>query len=172
MKKPRYGIDAPNIILSFILGGLVAISLSALLFHFSWLVSFCFLLMGVVFLTEGIWMIMSSLKGKFIAADTVISHLNLKGNEKILDMGCGRGLLMIRAAKQLKEGKAYGIDIWRRQDLSNNQAEKALKNIQLEGVEGRAEILNGDMRELPFDDILFDCVVASLAIHNIKEKSG
>ena len=37
---------------------------------------------------------------------------HLTGDEKVLDVGCGRGLLLIGAAKRLKSGKATGIDVW------------------------------------------------------------
>ncbi len=42
----------------------------------------------------------------------LLDQLPIQGNERILDIGCGRGLLLIGAAQRLTTGKAIGIDIW------------------------------------------------------------
>jgi arsenite methyltransferase len=91
----------------------------------------------------------------------------LTGNEKVLDLGCGRGLLLIGAAKRLTTGKATGIDIWQSEDLSDNRPDATLHNARLEGVDARVEIRTADMRELPFADAMFDVVVSRAAIHNL-----
>jgi predicted nicotinamide N-methyase len=42
-------------------------------------------------------------------------------NGQVLDVGTGRGLLLIAAAKKLSgSGRAVGIDIWKASDLSEN----------------------------------------------------
>jgi ubiquinone/menaquinone biosynthesis C-methylase UbiE len=52
-------------------------------------------------------------------------------------------------------------------DQSANSRAATLANAQLEGVADRVEVLDGDMRTLPFADASFDCAVACLAIHNV-----
>lgn len=37
--------------------------------------------------------------------------LKLRGDEKVLDVGCGLGRMTIAVAKQLRKGKVIGIDI-------------------------------------------------------------
>ena len=44
----------------------------------------------------------SSRDGKLRLREQLLDQLALKGDEKILDIGCGRGLLAIGAAKRLK----------------------------------------------------------------------
>ena len=91
------------------------------------------------------------------------------GDERVLDVGCGRGLMLIGAAKRLTTGRATGIDIWQAEDLSGNRPEATLENAEREGVRERIEVKTADMRKLPFDDGSFDVVVSCAAIHNLYE---
>ena len=101
-----------------------------------------------------------------------MDSLALRGTETIVDIGCGRGLLLNAAARRLTTGKAIGIDLWQSADQSGNHPETTLANAQAEGVANRVEVKTGDMRELPFEDQTIDVVVSSLAIHNIPDKAG
>jgi ubiquinone/menaquinone biosynthesis C-methylase UbiE len=85
----------------------------------------------------------------------------------VLDVGCGRGLLLIGAAKRLTTGKAVGVDIWQTEDLSGNRPEATQENARLEGVSDRVEVKDGDARRLPFADGTFDVVVTKWVLHNI-----
>jgi len=115
----------------------------------------------------GCWMIWDSKVGKLRGRDLLLQRLAWTGNEQVLDLGCGRGLLLIGAAKRLTTGKATGIDIWQSEDLSGNRPEATLENARHEGVDARIEIRTADMRELPFADAVFDVVVSRAAIHNL-----
>ena len=74
-----------------------------------------------------------------------------------MDVGCGRGLLLIGAAKRLTTGRAIGLDVWRRQDQAGNDPAATIANAQADGVAERVELREGDARQLPFDDQTFDC---------------
>jgi ubiquinone/menaquinone biosynthesis C-methylase UbiE len=106
-------------------------------------------------------------RGKFIEWERILDRVNLRGDEAVLDMGCGRGAVLTAVARRLKTGKVTGIDIWNAMDQSGNAQEVTLRNATLEGVSGRIQIETGDMRKLPFNDSSFDVVASSLAIHNI-----
>src|SRR5437660_1447109 len=80
--------------------------------------------------------------------------------EAVLDVGCGRGLLLNAAARRLTTGKAVGVDLWQNADLSNNRPEATLENARLEGVADRVQVKDGDARQLPFADAVFDVVVS------------
>jgi ubiquinone/menaquinone biosynthesis C-methylase UbiE len=87
-------------------------------------------------------------------------------------VGCGRGAVLLMAAKLLPRGRAVGIDLWKRADQSGNALEVTKRNAELEGVADRVELHTGDMRSLPFEDDSFDLVLSSLAIHNITDVTG
>jgi ubiquinone/menaquinone biosynthesis C-methylase UbiE len=114
----------------------------------------------------------STLRGKYDVWSDLLDDLNLCGDERILDLGCGRGAVLLMAAKQLTTGRAVGIDLWRRVDQSGNAIEVTERNAIAEGVRDRVEVSTADMTDLPFPDGHFDVVTSSLAIHNIKATGG
>jgi arsenite methyltransferase len=54
-------------------------------------------------------MFISSRFGKFHARDRLLARLMLRGEETVLDVGCGHGILLIAATKLLLRGHAVGI---------------------------------------------------------------
>ncbi len=72
---------------------------------------------AIVWLFFAGWMIWDSKVGKLWSRDRQLDGLKLRGDELVLDVGCGRGLLLIGAAKRLTTGKAVGVDIWNAEDL-------------------------------------------------------
>ena len=173
---PDYGLDAPGLVRMFLQGGLLllALGLALVLFTSGWLTALGSIAFtaGVIFVIEGLFMVWSSRYGKLRARDRLLDGLGLTGRETVLDVGCGRGLLLIGAARRLPQGRAVGLDLWSRVDLSDNSAAATLANAAAEGVTERVEVHDGDMRKLPFADATFDVVVASLSIHNIYRREG
>ena len=84
-----------------------------------------------------LWMIYDSKIGKVRERETFLDKLDWKGNERVLDVGCGRGLFLIGAAKRLTSGRAVGIDKWQAEDLSGNTPSAPLDNAAIEGVADR-----------------------------------
>lgn len=121
---------------------------------------------------EGLALILGSRVGKMRIRDSLLDGLHLRGNETVLDVGCGHGVLLIGAAKRLPQGKAVGIDRWSQVDQGSNSRAATLNNAQVEGVADRVEVHYGDMCELPFTNDSFDAVIASVAIHNIESREG
>jgi ubiquinone/menaquinone biosynthesis C-methylase UbiE len=114
----------------------------------------------------------SSRFGKLHARDRILARLKLRGDETVLDVGCGHGLLLIAAAKLLPRGHAVGIDLWSQWEQSDNSREATLRNAALEGVAQQVSVHDGDMRKLPFADRTFDATVAHFAIHNVRGRDG
>jgi len=96
----------------------------------------------------------------------IFDTLALRGDEKVLDVGCGSGMLLNEAAKRLTTGKALGIDIWAPHTGGGNYA-LLMKNAQAEGVADKIEFKQADVRKLPFEDSVFDVIVSSGALHHI-----
>ncbi|MES2273770.1 MAG: class I SAM-dependent methyltransferase [Chlamydiota bacterium] len=175
--KPNYGIDAPAVIRWLFFFGAIsfAIAFGAYFFlrgtesFYAPLICGYFCLNALAFLIPAGWMVYGSLTGKQKILSDLIQDLHLKGNERILDLGCGRGMFLIEVAKHLPQGRAFGIDLWFEKDQSGNGPESALQNAEIEGVRDRVEVLTADMCELPFPDQTFDLVVSSLAIHNLPD---
>ncbi|HUD84153.1 MAG TPA: class I SAM-dependent methyltransferase [Candidatus Saccharimonadales bacterium] len=163
-ERPNYGIDAPNVVLTFLLIGVLGLGLSVWL-RFLWIPA-------SVFLLECLVMLWGSRVGKFRVRDKLLNSISWQGSEKVLDVGCGHGLMLIGAAKRLREGPAVGIDLWQKQDQAGNSREATLLNVRLENVADRVELVDGDARKLPFEENAFDVVVSSWALHNIYDRAG
>lgn len=110
--------------------------------------------------------------GKFSHRDQMLAKVTWTGAETVLDVGAGRGLLLIGAAKRLTTGHATGIDIWNAEDLSGNGPEALLANVDLEGVAAKTTVKSEDARQMSFADASFDVVLSNLCIHNIYDREG
>lgn len=178
-KKPNYGIDAPGVIRNLFLAGAFFLAV-ALLFprvtigHIEFLLMPGFLWPAGFFLLEGALMLAYSLAGKFRHRDRMLAKVQWTGAEQVLDVGAGRGLLLIGAAKRLTTGHATGIDIWNAEDLSGNGPEGLKQNIALEGegVPEHTTILSEDAQKMSFPDAFFDVVLSNLCLHNIYNRPG
>ena len=176
MNKINYGFDAPAIMRNLIIFGIIVPLIGLCVPYFSDNVvlkylSYGIVLGGVVLLILGSSMYFYGIKGKFLMRDFLLKKIDWQGNERVLDIGAGTGLLMHGAAKFLTTGKAIGIDIWRTEDLSDNTLQNCLKNAELEGVADKIEIKTEDARQLSFADNSFDVVLSMFCIHNIDDKS-
>ena len=109
--------------------------------------------------------------GKFVVWDRILDDLRLRGDETVLDLGCGRGAVLLAAAKRLPRGRAIGVDLWRA-DQTDNSPRATLANAALENVADRIELHTADMTALPLADESVDLVVSNLAIHNIPTHAG
>jgi arsenite methyltransferase len=126
---------------------------------------------GLGFLAVGGWMWWSSRTGKLALRDKLLDSLDLKGEEKILDAGCGRGLMVIGAAKRLqKTGKATGVDVWDAAVLSGNSSDAAKANAKMEGVADKVRFETGDIRKLVYPEKSYDVAMSAVAIHNLGDR--
>jgi arsenite methyltransferase len=175
MHQPDYGLDAPKLVRRFTVRGGFLIAFAVVLYlanrntspGTAQALAGLLVCIGLGFLITAGIMVWSSRVAKLKLRDRILDGFSWRGDEAVLDVGCGRGLLLIGAAKCLKTGKATGVDIWQSEDLSGNSQEAALRNAKAEGVENRVKIESADARKLPFGASSFDMVVSSLAIHNI-----
>src|SRR5436190_683009 len=171
---PDYGIDAPQVVRNLlIVAALGVIALIARLLGV-WsgqdqiaVVARPLISAGLGCGVMGLWMLYDSKIGKLREREQYLDKIAWRGDERVLDVGCGLGLFLIGAAKRLSTGRAVGIDKWQQEDLSGNSAAGTLNNAMIEGVADRVEVHTGDARKLPFDDASFNVVLSSNALHNI-----
>jgi SAM-dependent methyltransferase len=167
--RPRgnYGLDSPGIIVTLVaLGAALLIVGRVVLFPWRW-VAYS---LGGYFLLGAAGMLYYSKVGKLALRDRLLDKIPWVGDERVLDVGCGRGLLTVGAARRLPRGSVVGLDVWHRSALSGNRADSVLENATIEGVQDRVQVKEGDARDLPFADSTFDVVVSNFVVHEMKNR--
>lgn len=93
-------------------------------------------------------------------AQWVCSQLNIEKNDYILDIGCGGGVNVKRFAEIISDdGKVVGLD------YSDVSVEKTTKLNEEFIKEGKVEVVEGSVSEMPFDDGTFDMVTGFETIY-------
>jgi SAM-dependent methyltransferase len=187
--RPRadYGLDAPPVVRNLLVAGIGGLVVWGTAAAHLWSGSARFTLggsevrvgiapaglwTGIGCLAMAAWMIWSSRVGKVRERERLLDTLTWRGDEQVLDLGCGRGLMLIGAARRLRTGRAIGVDLWRAADLGGNSPAAAQANAAIEGVADRVTFETADMRALPLASASIDVVLSQAAVHNIAEASG
>ena len=86
--------------------------------------------------------------------DWGLSHVSIKINDKILDIGCGGGRTIHKLAAVASAGKVYGIDY-------SDDSVAAARRANAHWIDiGRVEIQHASVSQLPFANGTFDLVTA------------
>lgn len=170
--RPAYGIDAPGIMFGLLIGGggPMAAGAAELTHRWHW-PGFVVLALGALPFAFGILMTVYWLVGKRRTRDRMLGLIAWRGDEAVLDVGTGAGFLMAGAAKRAPRGRVTGVDSWSAKDLSNNAPATTARNMAIEGVAARCDVVTGDARDMAFADGSFDVVVSLLCIHNIEGRA-
>lgn len=83
-----------------------------------------------------------------------LTHVNIKSDHLILDVGCGGGQTINRLAQRASLGKVFGVD------YSADMVEYARKVNKQLITENRVEIIAGSVEKMGFSDNFFDLVIA------------
>ncbi|MBE9546263.1 MAG: class I SAM-dependent methyltransferase [Proteobacteria bacterium] len=83
----------------------------------------------------------------------------LKGDEQVLDIGCGTGTLDLMLFKLLDNGSICGIDV------SSEMVKQAKRKTQRSGC--KINYKGGNAKELPYKSDVFDVVFTSLMYHHL-----
>ena len=170
MTSPDYGLDAPHVIRNLALAAIaLAIAAQFLPDRLTWFTWGTAALCGA----EAAAMVWASRVGKIRQRERLLDRVHWPDVSRVLDVGCGRGLLAIGAARRLgRDGMVVGVDLWQAADLAGNDPAAAVENASKEAVTDRVGIVTGDMSALPLADRSVDVVVSSLAIHNVQGQAG
>ena len=163
--RPDYGLDAPPVIRNLALAAIaLAIAAQFLPQRLLWFAWGSAALCGV----EAAAMVWASRVGKIRQRERLLDQVQWRHGVRVLDVGCGRGLLAIGAARRAGPGAVVvGVDLWQAADLAGNNPSAAVENAGREGVSDRVRIVTGDMRALPLASGSIDVALSSLAIHNV-----
>ncbi len=182
LQKPDYGIDAPKVLRNLLLFGVLGLVLGIFgprlvqLGPVRLLPRPMFFGTGSLLLLEGFLYLFYVKVGKLYHRDRILSLHSWRGDENVLDVGCGRGLLLVGAAKRMAQlsgnGTVTGVDIWSREDMSGNSEQATRRNLELEGVSDRCKLIGVAAQDLPFEDGTFDVVVSNLCLHNIYDRDA
>jgi arsenite methyltransferase len=177
--RGRYGIDGDYRLIPapVVLIGYLVLCFTAAVFAGLWvttarmLIGLVAAVVAVVLIAAGLSVWRFSRRGKFEVWARLLTAMDLRGDERVLDLGCGRGAVLLIAAKLVPRGSAVGVDIWRA-DQTGNSMQATLANADAEGVADRVELHTRDMTALQFQDESFNLVVSNLAIHNLPDNDA
>lgn len=100
--------------------------------------------------------------------EDVLERLAWDGRGKLLDIGCGSGAMVIKAAKRFPEAWITGIDYWGfGWDYSQQLCEN---NARIENVDNRVLFQKGDAANLDFPDSSFDAAVSNMVFHEVRSQ--
>lgn len=176
--KRGYGIDEPDSIIELLIAGALAIVIGFTVSAYTASINSSVAKLGLVvgpavgflILAVASALYWSSRQGKVSEMSKLVSDIPWGGNEVVLDIGCGRGLAMIMAGKQLDDGIAVGIDLWRGRHLSGNDPSSIWVNASVEKVRDRVAPLRADPNNLPLADSSVDVVLSALSMHRLIKK--
>jgi SAM-dependent methyltransferase len=167
---PDYALRVPPqlqlLLAAGVLGGLIGVGL--LMTDANLVSIFDYVLIGVGVLSATFALalrVVTSPARRKRARRQMLDAIDWRGDERVLDVGCGNGFLLVDVAKRLSTGTATGIDVWKA-EAGEQSADVARRNAQLEGVADRVDIRDADARQLPFANQTFDVIVSSLMLHH------
>jgi SAM-dependent methyltransferase len=164
--RAHYGFDLPSAALALAITAITFLALSAVvaiavggwwwLFPLAYALAFALCCASLIYTTR---------RGRFAVWRRLFEGMRLTGRERIVDLGCGRGAVLIMAARKVPQGHAIGVDGERR-------LRRTVGNAQVEQV--TVDLLPTDLRKLenlPIETGTVDLVVSNLALHHIDEEA-
>jgi arsenite methyltransferase len=170
-----YGVDEPRTIAELGVAGLICVALGVLVSSYT-ITSAPKTADTAIIAGPGVGFLIfvvaaalywSSRLGKVKEMSKIVNDIPWGGEEVVLDLGCGRGLAMVMAAKKLTTGFALGIDTWSAARLSGNDPRSIGANAEQEGVESKVTAAMGFSAQLPLADKSVDVVLSAASLHHL-----
>ena len=162
-REPRadYGIERLDLVYVLIGVGVLALAI-AVAFKLGWLTW-----VGTIPLLICTLLLSSAMLGKTVEREHIVDLADITPESTVLDVGTGRGLLGIAAARRLTTGKVYGVDSWEPAERGESEITPAEQNAIAEGVAGHFVVQQAELDQLPFPDKSFDAVISGFALSSL-----
>ena len=189
MKKPNYGFPIFHAFGLILIGTLVILFLCmiVLLFDVSYFgIIFLTLLIGTIYFTVIIIFRRHFFSKRISILEKMIALAELSGNENILDLGTGSGILAIGFAGHIENGgRVYGLDRFGVNDINflrqiiwmvkinyfGNNLRNALMNAEIKKDKDKCVFMSMDLTKgIKFPDCFFDIIISSQALSLISNQ--
>ncbi len=176
-EKPNYGYVALKFFLGITVLGIIGLIIALTGLFTDWSLNWILILVGAPIAFVGLYIGASYIPMHYLLLrprylsnmwKQIAKNEGVKGDEYLLDVGCGTGSLSINWAKILKKGRVVGMDIY--SGMSGNSPDQAIRNAEIEGVSDRVEFKYGNILEIPFPDNTFEIVTAGSVLHEVHEE--
>ncbi len=173
--KTGYGIDDPGTIIQLVVAGILSVFVGLIIpFYTSStradIAEIALLAgpgVGFLILVVAAALFWSSRLGKVREMSKIVNDFPWGGSEVVLDLGCGRGLASVLAAKKLETGYSVGVDTWSKARLWGNDPGSVYANAREEGVESKVSAVKAGSVQLPFANQSVDVILSGVAIHHL-----
>jgi SAM-dependent methyltransferase len=173
--KTGYGIDDPRTVIELLIAGILAVAVGIIISAYtapsSPRTADAALIggsgVGFLILVVMAALYWSSRLGKPREMTKLVNAIPWGGGEAVLDLGCGRGLATVMAARKLEAGYAVGVDMWYKARVSGNDPHSVLANAAEEKVSSRVAAVKALSVQLPFSNGSFDVILSGVAIHHL-----
>ena len=172
--NPHYGYIALNYFLMVAILGIIGLIIALVGLNIDGYLGWILFLVGVPVAFVGLYIGTSYIPLYYFLlrsdiTDNLWKHIldteGFRGDEFVLDVGCGMGGTSIKLIKHLKKGKLVGIDIF--SGVSGRSPDPAYRNAKIEGVIDRVEFKYGNVLEISYPDNTFNLVTASSVLHEL-----
>jgi ubiquinone/menaquinone biosynthesis C-methylase UbiE len=102
-----------------------------------------------------------SFMGAARAREELIKQASIQPNQRVLDLGCGTGTLVVLLKRKYPAAEIVGVD------PDPKALQRAQKKIRRAGV--AVQLDEGFSDELPYDEGMFDRVLSSFMLHHLEE---
>jgi len=107
----------------------------------------------------------TTIRGRFLLWGNVLAAVPTP--QRTLDVGCGRGMVLIETLIEFPQAEGVGLDLWRSRSAKGVERKILISNATENHVMDRTSLQIGDMTAMPFPDDSFDLVTANIAISDV-----
>jgi SAM-dependent methyltransferase len=171
--KIGYGIDDPRTIIELLVAGVLSVIVGVLIANYTSssdprAAETALLVgpsVGFLILVVAVLLFWSSRLGKVREMTRIVANIPWGGGEVVLDLGCGRGLATVLAAKRMRSGHVIGMDMFSKARVWGNDPHSVLANAAQEKVEARVSAVKGSSAHMPLASGSVDVILSGLAVH-------